>query len=607
MSDKKLLIKLAADVEGLKKGLRQASQQVDTFTSEVQKMGGTMAAVFSVKAIGNFVLEVSKLSGEATGVREAFERLPSSVKVMNDLKTATHNTVSEFDLMKRAVMASNFDISLKALPRLLEFATLRAKQTGQSIDYLVDSIVTGIGRKSKLILDNLGISAVQLTEALGGASTASSSIGEVADAVGRIAEENLKKMGTLSENASTKIERLNAQWINLKVAIGDAANSTGILGAVIDSVNDRMGILASQNLPAYVKLLALMVDETTLAKIKTMDLAEATKKLAEDQAKSESITRQAKQAIATFGTNLDAITAAYKQNINFQKIMNEVNRILIEDGKKKDVTLRNEANLIEQLNELKEKSVLVVGKERLAINLQIQALEKEIKALQDLGKEKDLQAASDIERLKRIRAVEDMYNTKPKYGVTTNVPGDTQGVQGNAYNSMRSAAEGLTKAIEKANKAQKKLDEDFINDQTKVMTAAARVGDAVGESFGNMISGSETFTQAMARMASQVVAAIQRIVIMRMIEKSFETGGPTPVAIALAAAGFAALRVLFNKAASMSGGASGTSNTGSMYSPAPSYRNGGFHLVAQVSGRQLQFVMKEQDTYDSRTKGLTGR
>ena len=44
----------------------------------------------------------------------------------------------------------------------LAFATKRAEETGQSVDYLVDSIIMGIGRKSPMILDNLGISIVDI-------------------------------------------------------------------------------------------------------------------------------------------------------------------------------------------------------------------------------------------------------------------------------------------------------------------------------------------------------------------------------------------------------------------------------------------------------------
>ena len=580
MSDKKLLIKLAADVEGLKKGLRQASQQVDTFTSEIQKVGGVMAAAFSVKAIGSFVLEISKLSGEAEGVREAFERLPNSVKVMTELKAATHGTVSELDLMKRAVMASNFDISLKALPRLLEFATIRAKQTGQSIDYLVDSIVTGIGRKSKLILDNLGISAVQLTEALGGASTASSSIGQVAEAVGKIAEENLKKMGTLSENASTKMERLNASWINLKVALGDVANGTGILGGVIDSFNNRIDILTG-NLPVYIKLLALMGDESTVSKVKMMEMADAAKRLAEDQKLSASITRQAQQAIKTFGTNLDAISKAYQQNINYQKIINEVNRLLIEDAKKQDSSIRNEANLTAELNSLKEDAIMATASERLAINQKVQAIEKEIEALQKLGIEK-----KKVELGSGPAAPAAFHHYKG--ASTINELGSGPMLDPDSKKTWM--GEGPMFNDDEYQKTQERME--------GMARGAARAGDAIGAAFGSMVNKSKSFSQAMAEMAVSVIDAIERVVLAQMIANSAKYG---LAGIALAAAGFAIVKALFNRigGSGTSGSSSPTANTMATNSYSSS---GGMYLMASVSGRQLNLILTEQSRYDARTK-----
>lgn len=236
----RMAVQIAANTSEFGKGIRDANSTLKGFTSNIQNMAATIGVAFGVREVLSFGLEVSKLAGQAVGVKAAFDRLEDSEKLLRRLQVATGNTVSELELMKRAVQASNFDISLKALPRLLEFATLRAQQTGQSVDYLVDSIVTGIGRKSKLILDNLGISAVQLSDELKGVSLDASSIGEVADAVGRIAEKNLKNMAGFSVNAATKIQQLAAEWDNLKVRIGTVTNDTGFFGGVLDVLRYNM-------------------------------------------------------------------------------------------------------------------------------------------------------------------------------------------------------------------------------------------------------------------------------------------------------------------------------------------------------------------------------
>jgi hypothetical protein len=172
----KLAVQISANTAEFNKSLAATQKNLQSFTGNITAAAGAIGVAFGAREIASFALDVSKLAGEAEGVSTAFARLPNSTELLQDLKKATGETVSELDLMKRAVQASNFDIELSALPKLLEFATLRAQQTGQSVDYLVDSIVMGIGRKSKLILDNLGISAVALSEKLNGVSTEASTV-----------------------------------------------------------------------------------------------------------------------------------------------------------------------------------------------------------------------------------------------------------------------------------------------------------------------------------------------------------------------------------------------------------------------------------------------
>jgi hypothetical protein len=242
----KMAVQISANTAEFNKALSKTNKDISSFTGGIKSMAATLGVAFGVQQIASFGLEVAKLAGQAEAVEIAFRRLPNATKLMVDLKEATGNTVSELDLMKRTVQAANFDISLKALPRLLEFATLRAQQTGQSVDYLVDSIVTGIGRKSKLILDNLGISATQLSAEFKGASLEAQNVGAVTEAVGRIAERNLKNMAGFSQNTATSIQQLSAAWDDLKVSIGEIVNKSGIgtfirdMGAALRLINGEL-------------------------------------------------------------------------------------------------------------------------------------------------------------------------------------------------------------------------------------------------------------------------------------------------------------------------------------------------------------------------------
>lgn len=205
-------------------GITQLSSQFGNLYRAAQTVFG--AAI--VRQVVNTTLEMARLSGQTEGVERAFNRaFGASTAILMQLRQATRGTVTDFELMQRTLQATNLGLSVQALPQLFEFAAARAQQTGESVDYLVDSIVRGIGRKSVLILDNLGISAVRLKEAFGGASLASQSVGDVTEAVGKIAQEELTKMGGLAETSATKVDKLTTSWEKLRTTVSKRMTGEG--------------------------------------------------------------------------------------------------------------------------------------------------------------------------------------------------------------------------------------------------------------------------------------------------------------------------------------------------------------------------------------------
>lgn len=382
----KLAVIISANTAQFSQALAKTQNDLSSFTSGVAKLAGSLGIAFGTQQVVSFALEISKLAGEAEGVSAAFERLPTSTKLMEELKDATGNTVSELGLMKRAVQASNFDISLQALPRLLEFATLRAQQTGQSVDYLVDSIVTGIGRKSKLILDNLGISAVQLNEALGGASTAAASIGEVADAVGKIAEDNLKNMAGFSDNASTKLQKLAASWENVKVFIGGTANETGILGGAVDSLTNSLNVLASKDLSFLEKLTGLMGFGTGIGLVGQLDQVRKQQRINQEQEKQAQIIREVDRAFKEFNGDIEAYGRAIETHIYRRELLLEFTKRLTQAEGEQLVTLESLQAQQKELNDMFAQTDANDKKKLVNIAQQIAAVTKQIEVLEALKK-----------------------------------------------------------------------------------------------------------------------------------------------------------------------------------------------------------------------------
>lgn len=183
---------------------------------------GTLAAGEAMQFVDRFKAELNQGFEDAKvfqGVEEAFKRL-NRPDLLDEMRHAVKGTVNDLEIMELAVQADNFEIPLEHLATLFEFAKKRAQDTGQEVDFLVQSIVTGIGRKSPLILDNLGISAVRLRQELKGVAAESATIGDVTTAVGRVIAEESAKAGTVTDTYAVKVAQSRAEWENLRRELG---------------------------------------------------------------------------------------------------------------------------------------------------------------------------------------------------------------------------------------------------------------------------------------------------------------------------------------------------------------------------------------------------
>ena len=214
--------------------LAETPKQTNMVVDGFKKLGAAMLAAFAVDKIISFTKEAITLAAKAEGVERAFAKI-GSPELLQGLRNATNGTVTDLILMQNAVKASNFKIPLDQLANLFKFAQQRARATGESVDYLVDSIILGIGRKSIPILDNLGISAVELKEKLGDVSKAEATVGDVAQAVGQIASESFEKMGAQALTTADEIAQMETAYTNFITKLG--AVGIGILTPLAKAFN----------------------------------------------------------------------------------------------------------------------------------------------------------------------------------------------------------------------------------------------------------------------------------------------------------------------------------------------------------------------------------
>lgn len=192
----------------------------DKFSGMLQVLGGNLmtkgvmiASNFAAE-MGNMVKQGIELAKQGEGIRIAFERLGRG-DILNGLREATHGTVTDLELMKAAVKFNDFKLPVEELGTMLAFAQQKAKDTGQSVDYMVESIVTGLGRKSLMILDNLGLSAAEIKEKM-------KQTGDMTKAVGEIIREQMSKAGDYIETAADQATAANVRLENAMTDLGNA-------------------------------------------------------------------------------------------------------------------------------------------------------------------------------------------------------------------------------------------------------------------------------------------------------------------------------------------------------------------------------------------------
>ena len=165
-----------------------------------------------VTEMGDAVKQGIELARQGEGIRIAFERLGRG-DILDGLREATHGTVTDLELMKAAVKFNDFKLPVEELGTMLAFAQQKAKDTGQSVDYMVDSIVTGLGRKSLMILDNLGLSATEIKERM-------KETGDMTKAVGAIIRDQMAKAGDYVETAADRAAQANVSLQNKMEELG---------------------------------------------------------------------------------------------------------------------------------------------------------------------------------------------------------------------------------------------------------------------------------------------------------------------------------------------------------------------------------------------------
>lgn len=198
-----------------------------------QKVG---QVVRLLKGLASTTIELAGLGGEALGVEQAFAGLVAkggevAEVMLTKVSAALNHTVAEVTLMKNINVALQLGLPGTAdqMAELADVAQRLGRAVGRGPTAAFQDLVTGIGRQSRLILDNLGI-IVDTEKAYDTfAKTLNKSVADLSDAEKKQAffnatlskgKEAVTAMGDEQLTATDNIATVTAAWSDMKAEIG---------------------------------------------------------------------------------------------------------------------------------------------------------------------------------------------------------------------------------------------------------------------------------------------------------------------------------------------------------------------------------------------------
>lgn len=277
----KLFDKIGLSVDGLRQKFLEMSgasgSVVNALTEILGALGPMGLAIAAATAAVAGFLALGVRGAGLKGLAQSFDALTASIGILStelltDLRRASHGTVSDFELIRLANVAlagaaGKFGQEFgRNLPRLLEIARAQAKATGQSVDFLFQSLITGIKRGSPLLIDNTGL-VLSVTEAQEAyAASIGKSVSQLTEEEKQIALLNatltagqaaVDRAANTQETAAEKLARAGATVTNIFDKLALAVQPA--FEAVLDVVN---GILSGidQIITAISPLITMIVN-----------------------------------------------------------------------------------------------------------------------------------------------------------------------------------------------------------------------------------------------------------------------------------------------------------------------------------------------------------
>ena len=238
------LEKLDGDLSDAKGRIDSAVQRMARSAADNLKIIGTGAiagigaAAGAVAGLGAALAAVAIDAAPVQGLEQAFYGLANASGIGGDamleaLQKGSSGMIANRDLMlsfNKAASLVSVDFA-KQLPDAMQYLGKVSASTGQDVGFLMDSLVTGVGRLSPMILDNLGIqvdlaSATERAAEMYGVEASALTKTQIQAGMMSVTLEklaaNTEAMPDVSQSAAASLAQLKATFQNTKDKIGMA-------------------------------------------------------------------------------------------------------------------------------------------------------------------------------------------------------------------------------------------------------------------------------------------------------------------------------------------------------------------------------------------------
>ena len=215
----------------------EAKNELLGFGSQIDRIAGLATAggiLYLGKQIADVTWELAQLGAQAERVDRSFRGMwgTQALDAMQTMREAARGTIAAQDMQLSANRAQLLGVAQTAeeLGALMDVARVRGQAMGLSMQQAFDNIVTGLGRASPMILDNLGI----IVDAERTYAEYAASRGQAVDALSKeeqvqaltqrvIAEsrEMVEAQGDTALDAQGHIEGLQSAWADLRTEVGE--------------------------------------------------------------------------------------------------------------------------------------------------------------------------------------------------------------------------------------------------------------------------------------------------------------------------------------------------------------------------------------------------